>query len=53
MCFVMAPNMAVALRKKIEEMERKHGWTDATVPPVTPRGFITLTGTNDNPAKTN
>lgn len=43
-CFVIAPNMAVALRKKIEELEAKHGWTAATVPPVKPREYAERSG---------
>jgi hypothetical protein len=29
--FVIAPHMAVAMRKKLESMEKEFGWTETTV----------------------
>jgi hypothetical protein len=29
--FVIAPHMAVAIRKKLESMEKEFGWTETTV----------------------
>jgi hypothetical protein len=32
--FVLAPHMAVAMRKQLESMEKEFGWTETTVSPV-------------------
>jgi hypothetical protein len=33
MAMILAPHMAVELRKSLERMERQFGWTEKTTPP--------------------